>query len=157
MLFYAWKTESLCIEDACGVIVFNMISFERVQREQHTTSCNMIYFGQSDGKSIFSDGFLNALFLFVMGGEKFAIRTSHEIKFSCIIALTWFLSIQNRIHLVVKRSASNMNKFEFKDRVSGTPFGRRLLLRSSQSSRWGWQWMNIQDVHKRVIPQHKLN
>lgn len=107
----------------------------------------MIYFGQSYGREKYSHfpqcGFVIALFLFtggLSGGRKFS-RIFPKFKWnqvSCIIAFRWFLSIHNWVHLAVKWSASNMNKFEFKDRDSRNPSGHeeKLLLHHFKLEWW---------------------
>lgn len=71
--------------------------------------------------------------------EKFSKISPLTFKVSCIIAFTWFLPIHNRVHLVVKWSALNMNKFKFTDRrLKNWEFslGNEVFFSARKPQRW---------------------
>lgn len=135
---------------------------------KHQASCNaiMIYFGQSDGKGKVEkvlcclDVKRNS-FIFVCysdGGEKFVQALERNQGF--VHNRIHILSIHNlRVHLVVKWSALNMNKFKFTDRSL-----EEFSLRNESFYVFKQTWDGFprkSNEYSRcaqcVIPQHKLN
>lgn len=130
MLLYAWKTKSLRIEGACREILFliwysSCEAEERMGENQLTKPVVMppwFILVKLIAKEEFRGILIHKSFVRVclqVGGKKTEkeklLRPQTWSQISCIIAFTWFLSIHNRLHLVVKWSAFNMNNFDFKD------------------------------------------